>query len=109
MNIDKTIIDLSKRTKGEWIIRGSSIGSVGTEKIMAAMTYPIDEFGNNTEESEANAAFICLAVNNHDKLIEAINRLIHSYEFHCLDAKNDSNAIKLAKELLNTIQKENEL
>jgi len=49
---------------------------------------------------EANARFIVKAVNNHERLVENIQRLIHSYEFHCPEAKEESNAIKLAKQAL---------
>jgi hypothetical protein len=33
------------------------------------------------EEAKANASFICLAVNNHEKLVSALKKLIRAAEF----------------------------
>lgn len=44
--------------------------------------------------------FIVRAVNSHEVLVDAIERLINSYEYHCPEAKDKSNALKFAKEAL---------
>jgi len=70
--------DISKRTKGEWSVSNflneCSIYCASQKKGIAKMPYHI--FDYKEEEVEANAAFICLAVNNHDKLIEALEDCI---------------------------------
>lgn len=49
---------------------------------------------NTTEEH------LIKCVNNHDALLEACKSLIRSYEFHCPEAREHSNAIRLAKEAI---------
>lgn len=49
---------------------------------------------------QANAEFIVRACNSHSALVEACKSLIRSYEYHCPDAKDQSLAIKNAKQAL---------
>lgn len=82
-------IDISKRTKGEWKINPvetlhSDIGIIsplikeGKEMKYGFHFERIARIEGNFEyeEAEANAACICLAVNNHERLVEAIRGFI---------------------------------
>lgn len=73
---------MSERTKGEWFYQyedgnfaiydsaDSSLTKYGCET--AIIPHDIRSF----EEREANAKFICRAVNNHDRLVSALENLV---------------------------------
>lgn len=87
--MDNNIIN--KRTKGEWfseennffgnrkrvnvydVIRSGDIEDVTTILV-------IEGYTDNKDEFEANAAFICKAVNNYDSLLENLKRLVDRME-----------------------------
>lgn len=81
----KNTIDISKRTNvtvGEWeaIINHARYAGnyprslvVANGKQIANCYIPKEESNISREQAEANAAFIVLACNNFDKLVEALN------------------------------------
>ena len=107
----KTTIDISKRTKGEWIVshflHESSIYSPTEKKGIAKLIY--SNLGYSEEEIEANAAFIVLAANNHDKLVEALQIITQRFELEKMGYNEPlmvDAAIHKAKQLLESIQKD---
>ncbi len=74
-----------KRTPGPWAqshrnnkrgMSATEIYDTSGETIATLAWYPVEKGNGVTATArEANAAFICLAVNNHDALVEALKPL----------------------------------
>lgn len=108
--MDNNIVD--KRTKGELFVSHSPVTrdklpsingfgrwrkSVKNQKSIGG-TIVCNCFGNTKEEAEANAAFICKAVNNYDSLLEALSCLVQDIEHYSkVGVLPSSTAISKAK------------
>jgi hypothetical protein len=69
----KTQIDISKRTKGEWVVDDKK--EEGQLRCIRSADNGIISVMWNTyggDEAKANAAFMVKACNTHDKLVEAL-------------------------------------
>lgn len=103
-------IDISKRTSGEWKYNlhdgvGSYAadieGSYGKDGkgIESIRTIAVVTMYAGKEESEANAAYICKAVNNHERLVKALSL---SYDY--MKELNEVAPGTLNETILNSIQ-----
>lgn len=107
-------IDLSKRTKGEWKVASNYKGDEYATNILGGDYNKVlaeTRFNHyfNAEEAEANAAYIVLAVNNFDKLIEALEKCKEQLEtWRHFDKWNeyDSEVHKECEQLLQSIEKQ---
>ena len=61
---------------------------------------------SRTEESEANAAFIVKAVNNHDNLLASVKRLINCMAYNGFGETIDKAAYAHAKEAIKQAEAE---
>lgn len=74
-----------ERTKGEWYLSewpqedGHFIYSKDFHEAAVLRCYTKNSTVKNGEEGKANAQFICTAVNNHDKLVEALTKIQSLY------------------------------
>lgn len=96
----------AKHTPTPWGYDGDGFDSVAAQHCNTDgyTIFPLDEDGDacghicemseaeGDEEAEANAAFICKAVNNHESLLEALKSLLHEHRHY-----NDSPAATQAR------------
>lgn len=93
----KTTIDISKRTKGEWKL------SEDMKALIADYPNEICRFNTLLQEYKANAAYICLAVNNFQALVENVARLVDRLEENEMGRMS---AVTRAKQLLQSIEQQ---
>jgi hypothetical protein len=81
----------------------------GDGRRTTAICFPEHETGmlvpmlnGSYELQQANAVFICKAVNNHDKLVESLCELLADHRMHCTDCP----LVKRAEALLAAVNKE---
>lgn len=92
--MDNNIVD--KRTAGKWFISDDNHGRYLVIKAEPNKAVAVC-FERGKEHGEANAAFICKAVNNYDSLLQAlkdIQKVTNNYTIRILAAR----AIKKAEE-----------
>lgn len=62
------------------------------------ISYKIIDIGNNPNQGLRNTTeYICKAVNNHDRLVEALRAFVEAYE-KSLQLEKTDQALKLARE-----------
>jgi hypothetical protein len=68
----------AQRTQGDWdyTVNSSSISIYSEKHDCDLATISLTHKGYENDEAEANAEFICKAVNSHDALVEALDELI---------------------------------
>lgn len=93
----KTGIDITKRTKGEWeVTKAERYIEINTTEFNYSGS-GICQMDSMNDDSEANASYICLAVNNFESLKSALEDLIAEFEFVM---PNDFIVTKAAKEAI---------
>jgi hypothetical protein len=95
-------VNVSERTKGTWKSDKQLVIDATGDKNIAFCGY------GTVAEAEANAAFICKAVNNYDALVEALKNITYEYKMRMIQSaalgnwqyKEDSTLTE-AKEAIN--------
>lgn len=105
-NNNSNIVD--KRTKG--LFEAFEYESANKIQIEAdgKIICDVETYYRDKEESKANAAFICKAVNNYDSLLEALKRLVSYHNIKEMDAVKDYSqitSILTAKEIIKNCEK----
>ena len=117
MKTNNTVIDISNRTKGDWVLskRGIAVTEYSLHnkegEYIGMFSYAIARPALMKEakiKGEANAAFIVTACNNHDALVKGLESAMGTLVLACLIDKSNTceKEVDKIEQLLNQIKEQ---